>query len=153
MLRLQFYTYVDAYKGKLSPGVNFIDIFYLLFCTGRIRSFFRRTNLVNGEWRLTNFDVISTLTISWWNWTANFLPNAVRRHLFAWRTKFGEIDPRFIVGEYSKPRLPSLHWTGNKSKAVISILRWTHYFLFQLFYLIIWQEQFWYVIKFFRTIT
>ena len=46
-----------------------------------------------GERRLAKFDIILALTFSWWNWTANFLPNAVRWQLFAWRTKFGEIDP------------------------------------------------------------
>jgi len=30
----------------------------------------------------------------WWNWTANVLPNAMRRRLFVWHTKFCEIDLR-----------------------------------------------------------
>ena len=30
----------------------------------------------------------------WWNWTGNFSLNAVRRRLFAWQPKFGEIDPK-----------------------------------------------------------
>ena len=75
-----------------TPGVNFTIIFSWIFCPRRMRSFFRRTNLVICERRLANFDVILALTFSSWNWMANFSPNVVRRQLFAWRTKFGEID-------------------------------------------------------------
>ncbi len=32
-----------------------------------------------------------------WNWRANFLPKAMRWRLFAWRLKFGEIDPWWPV--------------------------------------------------------
>ena len=44
----------------------------------------------------------------WWNWMANFSPNAVRLRLFAWRTLFGEIDPLFI-------QIPFLWCISNKT--------------------------------------
>ena len=56
----------------------------------------------SGEWRtnLANFSTqiwCAMHSLSWWNWTANFSLNSERRRLFAWRTKFGEIDPRSFL--------------------------------------------------------
>ncbi len=81
---------------KLTTGVNFTNIFMQLFCTNKMISFF-------GKWRLASIKLIGWISQyilgnfidaeCWWNWTANFLPNAVRHRVFACRAKFGEIHP------------------------------------------------------------
>ncbi len=49
----------------------------------RFDSFFVERCLANGVHILANFELLLVLLLCWWNWTAIFLPNAVRRQLFA----------------------------------------------------------------------
>jgi len=80
----------------LSLRVDFTNIFSQLFCANEMKSSvwqmahnFGKTQQIFGKIH-HNFKVKEC----GWNWTANFLPNVARWRLFAWQTKFGEINPR-----------------------------------------------------------
>jgi hypothetical protein len=80
-------------------GDYFTNIFARLFLANKLRSFFCQWRLVNGTliWQISPHLIWAKLEAEcWWNWTAIFLPNTVRQQLFAWSTKFGEIDPCFM---------------------------------------------------------
>jgi len=97
------------YYFKDPQGVNFINILAWLFHSNRMRSFFQCTNWTDGKQRLANGALIWRISayilcefhwccskqnvdgIEWANFGWKLLCVS---QFFAWRKKFGEIDPR-----------------------------------------------------------
>ncbi len=101
-----------TFKAAFSLG-RFHQHFAQFFIENKMRSFFWcmafskwRINLANfikhiGWTSLAQFEAEC-----WWNWTVNSSPNAVRRQLFTWRKKFGEMIP-FSPFDVSWEMLPN----------------------------------------------
>ena len=84
-------TFSPNFCQTFSP--NFCQTFLTDFFACKIWRFLWRTAFGERLTNLANFYLRNCHKYYWWNWTANFSPNAVRRRLFAWYTKFGEIGP------------------------------------------------------------
>jgi hypothetical protein len=81
--------------AKLTPNIDFIHTFFWRFLT-----FF----LANSDWQIGSLQRRQILGHKFgkcgcavWGrmlikWNGKFLPNTVRRRLFVWQTKLGEID-------------------------------------------------------------
>ncbi len=63
----------------------------LIFCPNRMRSFLWYTNWVNGKQRFVNISTQIWLKFYYYYY---FIEQQILAILLAWKTKFGEIDPR-----------------------------------------------------------
>ncbi len=101
----QFRWKIDIIQKKHSsffPSIwgQFHQHFSRLFHVNKLRSFF-----VYCFWQTVHKFVKINYSLwliqsdrSWWNWTVIFLSSAVHWQAFAWRIKFGEIDPCWTNG-------------------------------------------------------
>ncbi len=86
---------------SLHSGVNLNNI-----CARKIRAqdsmpFFGKRHLANGVHILANFDLILSLLLCWWNWTAIFFAERCALATFCLTKKFGEIDPCTTTATYN----------------------------------------------------
>ena len=93
-------THLGSISSKYARGFFarlFCQIFVWLFLPDTFACKIWRFlwQMAFGKWRtnLANFYLHNWHKYYWWNLMAFFTPVAVRWWIYAWRTKFGEIDP------------------------------------------------------------
>ncbi len=95
--------------SPLSSEVNFTNIFVRLFFLQQDENLYWQMSYVkwfdidsaNFASHIGHVSLVQLETECWWNWMTNFSLNSVRWQLFAWQTKFGEINPRKRIEQHS----------------------------------------------------